>query len=541
MKKQRKFTAVIVMLNVFVCTIFLPIVVKAKQDYIRTSQIVDKSISERDFYHYNLAYKMIMELPAGYERDLFLSKLNSIADTVWTKDILDIVHLFEIMAKEKNIQAFYTLETRINKANLKEVDKQYLLTELNTWCKDIIHKEDYEKHSELTNEMKKAFRGVEKYLRALKPFINKEFLAELIYDSKQAFAAAPEILNEKYFNGINTAYIGEGNSISLDLSRDTLSRTVILKGKFDDLYINVPKGTVILEDVEAKNLILLDVENNSLLMRGKTIVETFIVRDRNNDANIIIEENTTISSVEIKSGVTIEVNTGKEVSKPFGEFRLNLHEIRGVKLKGSFKESSVSLERPVNLKIEGSIKKINVSEDAKNSNISISEQAKVEEIQTEAFIKIQGSGFLGTITGSGSRQVENTLSYVSEKGNAGTENGGSDNTDIEEKLQIRISWDLQGEDVIPKVFNSVLAGDVNTVIFYSLPVEGVSKPSNIIFVIDCQSNSGNSKGTIEIMDDSASLINGLWHLPAKDGFQQSVKIKFIETGQYNLTIYAVTK
>lgn len=552
MKKQRKLIAVIMMLNMFVFTLFIHTVIKAEQDYERIEQAVEQSISQKDFYHYNLAYQKIMGLSAGYERDVLLSKLYSVVDEVWTKDISEIVYLFELMAKEKSRRVYDILETRINKADLKEIDRRYLLTEVNTWCRDIVNKEDNSKAAYRAIEVweskvRGAFRNAQKYIGLLKLFVDEEYLEWEFGESKQAIAASPETLNEKYFSNSSEAYIGQGNSISLDLSKDTFARTVILRGRFEDLYINAPKGTVILEDVEAENVIILDVASSTLLMRGRTVVKSLLVKDRDSNANIVIEGNTTIASAEINSGVILEVNASKEVLKPFGEIKINLQEEfqgeRKINLRGNFKESNIIVKSTVDLKVEGSIQKLILSEDAKNSNINIAEKAMVKEIQTEALVKVYGSGHVGSITGIGSSEVKKELLIIqggTEAGDRDSNGSESDNTHNENNHQIKISWNLQGDDISSKVFENVSAGDINTLVFYSSTVEGVYAPDNVTFVIDCKFISSNSKETIKVMDSEARFINGLWYLPAKDSIQQTIKIKFDETGQYNLTIYAIT-
>lgn len=540
MKKQRKLIAVIMMLNMFVFMLFLPRVIKAEQDYESIEQAVEESISQKDFYHYNLAYQKIMELSVGYERDVLLSKLYSVVDEVWTKDISEIVYLFELMAKEKSRRVYDILEPRINKADLKEIDRQYLLTEVNTWCRDIVNEEDNSKAAYRAIEVweskvRGAFRNAQKYIGLLKLFIDEEYLEWEFGESKQAIAAAPETLNEKYFSNSSEAYIGQGNSISLDLSKDTFARTAILRGRFEDLYINAPKGTVILEDVEAESVIVLDVASNTLLMRGRTVVKSLLVKDRDSNANIVIEGNTTIASVEINSGVILEINASKEVLKPFGEIKINLQEEfqgeRKINLRGNFKESNIIVKSTVDLKVEASIQKLIFSEDAKNSNISIAEKGKVKEIQAEAVIKVYGNGYVGSITGSRSSEVENNVS------------DGSSDTMINLFKPLVLSW------VDPSGYKN-MHEEINLTVELKLE-EGVNFLNNIDLVVICKKGFQGS----EIIADKndVTVIYNYNNIPLSEGglyrilrstsingsMNVNIKIIFNDSGYYKLDIYAV--
>lgn len=415
MKRRNKLIAAIIAVNMVTAMRISPIIVQAEGNYEAASNLVSTAISESNFYYYNMAYAEIMKLAEGKEKEELLSKLAAISRTVWTKDITEIVQLFETMAKEKSGRKYDALQLRIENSDIKEIDKQYLFSELSGWGRDTVWTDDYKKAIAATvrvwqDKTYTASRAAESSIRDLKLTVNKEYITELLNEAKTAVGLAPVVLTEKDFAAVtNSTYVGQGKSISVDLSKDTTLRTVILKGKFEDLYINAPKGTVILEDVVAANVNLLDVAGRTLLMRGNTKVQELISEDKDDNANIVMEGNATVASAEIRSGATLEVNTDKSVEKPFGELKLNLQEKKAdegeqkeekgqIKLLGDFKQSSVDIQKPVDLKIEAVVGKISVTENAKDANINVSEKGSIQEIKTKAAVKVEGTGKIEKVT-----------------------------------------------------------------------------------------------------------------------------------------------
>lgn len=555
MKSRWKFVVLIIVINMLISVHSLTYV-KAQSNYKYAERQVNQAIKEKTFYNYNLAYEEILKLPEGYERDILLSKLGSVADTVWTKDIYDIVHLIGIVARDKSGRAYDSLQSRINKASLKEVDKEYLLSEIGTWGRDIVWTEDYNNAvasviKVWNKKTKEVCREAERYIREIQVPVNREYMTELLNEAKTAVGLNPLILDDKYFSTANTVFMGQGKSISLDLSRNAFFRTIILKGKYEDLYINAPKSTVILEDAEVENLNLLDAASGTILISGNTVIKILIAEDKDNNANIIIKDNSIINSAEIRSGATIEVNTNNEINKPFHELKLKLQENNEIKLIGNFKESSISIEKPVRLKVEGIIQLINISKEADKTNIILGEEGSINTIDTLAWIKIGGKGEVGSIKGEGNAEFENNppvegrsmpWSQIVEDVNSGSDAGGSSggNGNAEDMLPLRISWDLKGEDIDSKIVNISDDGDISTISFYLLAVKGTDTPDSISFAINCHFLNGNSIDGIEIMDETARIINGQWYTSARKGIEQAVKIKFKKAGIYDLTICAST-
>jgi 6-pyruvoyl-tetrahydropterin synthase len=413
LKRRNKLIAAIIAINMVTAMGISSVSAKAEGNLETAGNLVNTAIAESNFYYYNMAYAEILKLEEGKEKEELLSKLAAISSTVWTKDISEVVQLFEGMAKEKSGRKYDALQVKIKDGAIKEIDKQYLYTELYSWGKDTVWTEDYKKAIAATikvwsDKNYTASRAAESSIRELKLTVNKEYITELLKEAKTSVGLAPVVLTAKDFAAAaNSTYVGQGKSVSVDLSEDTTDRTVILKGNYEDLYINAPKGTVILEDATVANINLLDVADHTLLMRGKTTVQTLIAEDKDHNANIVMEGTSTVASAEIRSGANVTVNTDKSVVKPFGELRLNLQEKkaeepkemkREIKLLGDLKESKVSVEKPLDLKVDGAVQKLQITENAKDSNVNISAKGSVQEIATKSSVKVEGAGKVDKVT-----------------------------------------------------------------------------------------------------------------------------------------------
>ena len=423
MKKQRKFVAAIVAINILTTTAVTPLIARAQTEYTAAQSMVNQALDEKSFYYYNVAYGKIMELPEGYERDLLISQLSSIAGTVWTKNITDIVKSFEIIAKEKSGKEYDEVERTINSADLKEIDKQYLLGELTSWGRKAVWTDDYKKAVAAVikvwnDKTETSSIEAEKAISELKLQINKDYLTQLLYEAKAAVGLAPLILDGKYFDSAaDKTYIGEGKSITLDLSKDTVQRTVILKGNIKEVNINAPKATVILEDVEASKVNIEDVAGNSLYLKGTTKVESLVVNDKDDNSRIVLHGKATVINTEIKSGVKVEVGTDSTVQNPFGKLQINTEQKKTIDLAGDFKETIIQVEKPVQLNIGNYIKKLDFGKEAKDSLVTILAGAKVSQVNAESALKLQGTGRVESITGSARYQVtDNTTGNISSGG-----------------------------------------------------------------------------------------------------------------------------
>lgn len=176
--KKRFFKLFTSLLLVF--SILLPIAVKAdtKSD---AEHLLNLALKEKTFYHYNVAYAQIMNLPVGTDRDNLLSKLAPITNEVWSPEIIEINKLISEMANKKSAKAYDQIEAKILKSNLKEVDKNYLSSELYGWGRNLVWTDDYKAAVDAVIEAwnKKTVASIQHakdLISKIKVEINKEYL-----------------------------------------------------------------------------------------------------------------------------------------------------------------------------------------------------------------------------------------------------------------------------------------------------------------------------------------------------------------------------
>lgn len=103
------------------------VMVKAEEQ--KTSQLVEQALTEKSFYHYNLAYEAIMKMEESKEKSELLNKLNTISSLVWTEDYITAVNSLTAAWTQKDKDSVKKAEKDI--AQLKEsYSKEYLLGEL---------------------------------------------------------------------------------------------------------------------------------------------------------------------------------------------------------------------------------------------------------------------------------------------------------------------------------------------------------------------------------------------------------------------------
>lgn len=434
LKIVKKFISVVIVINLFSIAIISPIITKAETNNELANNLVVQALSEKNLYYYNLAYKKIIELPDSAEKAVLLSKLATIADKVWTEEVSEIVKDFETMAKEKSGRVYDTLEAKITNSKLADIDKKYLFYELYGWGKDTVWTEDY---VNAVNSILKVWKDktesssieAEKAISRLKLQLNKDYLKELLEEAKIAVGLASLVLDEKYFEKLeNKVYIGDEKKVEVDLTKASAENTITLKGKYKTLSINAPQATVILEDATVEELVLLDVAQHSLYLKGMSKVEKLVVDDKDDNASVVLQGKSSISAAEVKSGVNIQVNTDEAVELPFGKLSINSTVKKLIELNGDFKASEIYILKPAELKIGAIVKKIIVDKEAVDSILNISKEGKLQELSTEAIVKVEGTGSLEKVTGSASDKIINNISQVTVPPITGGIGGGGGST-----------------------------------------------------------------------------------------------------------------
>jgi hypothetical protein len=179
------------------------------------ADLVSKALSYKSFYHYNVAYAKVMEMPENNEKYKLLSQLGTIQSTVWTDEVNETLKMLTEMTKTASGKTYAEIEVYVKNSKLGEWDKEYLLGELNSWGNKLVWTEDYTK-------------AVEAFLKAgEKP--TAESLAnaqKLINEVKNEYSKAYLIdqfnLVKKNYDAINSNVVKDIINLKADtnLSRD---------------------------------------------------------------------------------------------------------------------------------------------------------------------------------------------------------------------------------------------------------------------------------------------------------------------------------
>lgn len=195
MRKQKGFIAALVALSILVSSAVMPFTTKAATNFASVQETVKVALAEKNFYYFNLAFERIMNLESEYERAVLLAELDTITMDVWTEEIGEIVANFVVIANDKSGRVYDATHAEINKSSLNEIDKQYLLHELNTWGKATIWTDDYMKAIDsiikVWNDKTEAdAQAAEAAIAELSIEANKVYLTELLDEAKVAVGLA---------------------------------------------------------------------------------------------------------------------------------------------------------------------------------------------------------------------------------------------------------------------------------------------------------------------------------------------------------------
>jgi hypothetical protein len=497
---------------------------------------------------------------------------------VWTKNVSEIVHLIEAMAKEKSGRLYNTIELRVNRTDLNEIDRKHFLNEINSWGKNIVWTEDYVKAIASVvkvwgDKTKSASREAEKNIRELKLPANKEYLSELLYEAKTAVGLSPIVLDEKYFEKEIITYTGQGKSVSIELSKDTVNRTIILKGKFEDIYIYAPKGTVILEDAKVENLCLLENAGHTLLMRGSTTVDTLVVEGK--DIYINIGEDSIVNNMDAATAVEVEGTgvlgniTGSASKEVKNNVSASVEAIAkpvvqeagtgmgnagiggggaGSGGNGSDNTEGESYDNTDYNEEEGQItipsitainriSKLGVVEIVATGTNEIKLQAVIAPMVTVSFKHGTANTYVVTIP-----DAEYDTNYILTFG-SGFTIGSDVNNIINWAKPLRLSWeDPSGHKAM---------GEGTNVVINLKPVDNVGAINNIGINMECKKEIGGkdyvaSSGDVDItFNDKVIFLNNddLYHiigsLSVDSPTDININIKFKSDGYYKLQIYAI--
>lgn len=187
-------------LIVIVSTLGLSPNVKAENQ--KVFELVDYALKEKTFYSFNLAYAEVMKLTDENEKNQLLDKLGSISNIVWRPDITNIYAILKEMSNTGSGKIYDEVQITIANADIPQVDKDYLLTEVTSWGRNLVWTDDYSQGmSALLNAWAKqdldSINKAEATISQLKNKYSKDYLFSEL-DKVKKLVAVYEITKETF-------------------------------------------------------------------------------------------------------------------------------------------------------------------------------------------------------------------------------------------------------------------------------------------------------------------------------------------------------
>jgi hypothetical protein len=110
---------------------------------VPASELVEKALAEKDFYHFNIAYYKAVKVSDEKSKAEILDKLAGIHDLVWNADIANINGILDQLVVTASGKIYDDIQVVINNANISAVDKGYLLGEVTSWGKKLVFTDEY--------------------------------------------------------------------------------------------------------------------------------------------------------------------------------------------------------------------------------------------------------------------------------------------------------------------------------------------------------------------------------------------------------------
>lgn len=197
-----------------------------QEQYYKTDELKNEALSEKTFYKYNVAYAAILEIPNKELQDYLLRGLANITNEVWTDDIKAINKTISELAANGSGKVYDEVQNQINKSNIAEVDKQYLLGEVTSWGQKLVFSPDYVSavdavvkawqaisgESKNTSIIFESFKNAQKFIDEVKNPYSKEYLNEQLNEIRlKAFQHEKVedelVFDKEYTESLNTGVI----------------------------------------------------------------------------------------------------------------------------------------------------------------------------------------------------------------------------------------------------------------------------------------------------------------------------------------------
>ena len=223
---------------------------------------IHSALTQKTFYHYNMAYAAILKVDNISERDKYLCELAPAVKDVWSDEIGYFVSELDKLSKNKSAKLYDELEAKINNSSLNNVDKQYLLNELCTWGRKLIWTEDYRIALDSLlvtwkSKSEKDIKATSDLIEMIKNPLNKEYLQGELEKIK----TIKESDSEKEVQVVEeTENIDNIDEKDVTLGKNTYKKDLIIYTKGHDVHLNGTNvdGNLIIEGTGAEKEVNLD-------------------------------------------------------------------------------------------------------------------------------------------------------------------------------------------------------------------------------------------------------------------------------------------
>lgn len=175
----------------FLCSFMLVNFLVVKADDNNVKKYLDQALKEKSFYHYNIAYNEIMKIKDESVRNNYIVNLAAIINDVWSEDIKYINNLLKSVVDTGSGRVYAEAESYMYKANIKAIDRDYLLGELTSWGKDLVWTEEYKVAMDAlsnawTNKDKASITQAENLINKMYNKYSKDYLNEELANLKNS-------------------------------------------------------------------------------------------------------------------------------------------------------------------------------------------------------------------------------------------------------------------------------------------------------------------------------------------------------------------
>lgn len=180
---KKKYTQLILFIVISAAAVIFPVVISSAKDVTKAETLVNKALAEKTYYDYLNAQNSLKVLDYKEKKNEMQSKLEAIAEVVYTEDIRKFNTDLEALKLSSDIRLFNKMLLDINNSSLNQRDKTYLTGVLSMWGQYLIFSPDYVAamnavNTAWSNPSAETVNSARELTLEVKSDVNREFLLE---------------------------------------------------------------------------------------------------------------------------------------------------------------------------------------------------------------------------------------------------------------------------------------------------------------------------------------------------------------------------